>query len=224
MHSNPQLTLERLERVLRERITPHTHTPLAPVRLHAWQVDADGEPVPASHALGLAPLPGRKTPDWEPFELGSPWAPAWGTTWFRIDGSMPEDAPPIVELVLDLGWEDHSVGGHCEGLIYRPDATVVKGLHPRAGWLRLRGPGAASGVVNPDGTFTLYIEAAANPLVLGLPPFVVTDLGEKSAESFEHYRFRRAELCGFHAETWELARDLEVAGGIVTLHVGTKPG
>ncbi len=46
-----------------------------------------------------------------------------------------------MELVLDLGCFDHSVGGHCEGLVYRPDGVPVKALHPRNGWVRLTGPG-----------------------------------------------------------------------------------
>ncbi|NEE02639.1 alpha-mannosidase [Phytoactinopolyspora halotolerans] len=214
MHNHPEITLERLDRVLRDRILPRVHTPLAAVSVHAWEVDGDGEPVPAGHVLGTAPIPGRPAPDWQPFQVGSHWAPAWRTTWFRIEGTLPAQAPDVVELVLDLGWEDHSVGGHCEGLAYRPDGTVIKGLHPRGGWLRLHGPGASPDIVRDDGSFTVYVEAAANPLVLGLPPFVVVDLGEKDAASFEPYRLKRAELCGFTAQTWELARDLEVAGGL----------
>lgn len=214
MHLHPQITLDRLDRVLRERLQPRLHTPLAEVTVHAWEVDGDGEPVPAAHVLGTDPVPGRGAPVWEPFTIGSPWAPAWRTTWFRIEGVVPADAPDIVELVLDLGWEDHSVGGHCEGLAFRPDGTVIKGLHPRGGWLRLRGPGASEDVVADDGAFTVYVEAAANPLVLGSPPFAVTDVGEKDAPSFEPYRLKRAEVCGFAPQVWELARDLEVAGGL----------
>ena len=41
-----------------------------------------------------------------------------------------------LDLVLDLGWFDHSVGGHCEGLVFAPDGTIVKGLHPRQSAIR----------------------------------------------------------------------------------------
>src|SRR5699024_1233650 len=136
--------------------------------------------------------------------------------WFRVEGSVPLDAPEIVELTMDLGWEDHSVGGHGEALAYRPDGSPIKALHPRHGYLRLRGPGAAPDLVADDGSFVLYLEAAANPLVLGLPPFVVTDVGEKeSAKSFRHYELRSASVCAFDQVMWELVRDLEVAGGLL---------
>ncbi|MFD6175506.1 MULTISPECIES: alpha-mannosidase [unclassified Isoptericola] len=215
MHSHPQQTLDRLERVLRERIQPQVHLPLAGVTLHAWQVDGDGEPVPAGHAIGFAPLPGRATPRYEPFQEGSTWGPAWSTTWFRVEGRVPVDAPEVVELCVDLGWEAHSVGGHGEALVHRADGSVVKALHPRHGTLRLRGPGAHDRLVDSDGSFTLYVEAAANPLVLGLPPFEVTDVGDKdTAASFAPYVLRSAAVCEFRTETWELVRDLEVVGGL----------
>src|SRR5690625_6960434 len=97
MHTHPQFTVERLERVVRDRIAPAVHTQIAPVALTAWRVDGDGELVPAAHALGLDPLPGRDAPVYEPFEIGSPWGPAWSTTWFRVAGSLPLDAPARAE-------------------------------------------------------------------------------------------------------------------------------
>ncbi len=215
MHKNPQLTLDRLERVVRERLTPAVHAPLSEVSIHAWPVDGDGEPVPAAHALGVEQLPGREAPQYEPFELGSSWGPAWNTTWFRLDGIVPADVEGSVELVIDLAWEDHSVGFQCEALAYRPDGRPIKGIEPQHGWLRLRGPGAAPDVVNPDGTFTVYIEAAANPLVLGVPPFEVTNVGEKEgATDFTPYVFRHAQVSSFRQEVWDLLRDLEVLGGL----------
>lgn len=224
MHSHPHHTLDRLERVLRERIQPAVHQRLAPVELYAWRVDGDGEPVPASHALGLETLPGREAPEYAPFAVGSPWGPAWSTTWFRVEGTVPGEATGIIELVLDLGWEPHSVGGHGEALVHRPDGTAVKALHPLHGWVRLRGPGAPEGVLRPDGSFTLYIEAAANPLVLGLPPFEVTDVGDKhTAESFTPYLLRTAEIASWQSEVWELVRDLEVTGGLARELSDTEP-
>ncbi|GAA2120607.1 alpha-mannosidase [Streptomyces synnematoformans] len=219
MHNAPRTTLDRLERALRQRLVPRIHTRLSAVDVSAWPVDGDGEPVPAAHALGLAPLPGRSTPVYEPLAPGDPWGPAWGTTWLRVDGTVPEEArrdpARTTELVLELGWEDHSVGGQAEGMLYRPDGSVIKAVHPRSGWLRLTGPGASPGVLRADGTFTVYVEAAANPLVLGLPPFVTTPLGDKlTAGPAPLYRLARAEVCDLDAGLWELVRDLEVAGGL----------
>ena len=218
MHTHPQHTLDRLDRVLRDRIAPAVHAKIAPVTVASWEVDGDGEPVPASHALGLAPLAHREPPRYEPFEVGSPWGPAWSTTWFRVEGVIPADAPEPVELTIDLGWEDHSVGGHGEAMAYRRDGHPLKAIHPRHGWLRLRGPGAVEGVVADDGSFTLFLEAAANPLLLGLPPFLVTTAGDKGTATpadFAPYVLRSAELSTLRTEVWDLVRDLEVAGGLV---------
>ncbi|MEU7855937.1 glycoside hydrolase family 38 C-terminal domain-containing protein [Nonomuraea sp. NPDC049141] len=214
MHNLLSRTLERLDRVRRDRILPRIHARSAGVEVEAWTVADDGEPVSARHALGLARDPGRTAPGYRPFPLGAAWGQAWATTWFRIRGTAGQQAGPL-DLVLDLGWFDHSVGGHCEGLVFTPDGTIVKGLHPRQSHVRLRGDGAVPGLLDADGTFVLYVEAAANPLLLGLPPFVVTDHGEKGAEEpFEQFRLRRAELAAFSPEIHALACDLDVAGGL----------
>src|SRR5699024_9366058 len=111
--------------------------------------------------------------------------------------------------------EPHSVGGHGEALAYRPDGTIIKALHPLNSWLRLTGPGAPERLLDSRGHFTLYLEAAANPLLLGLPPFEVTNAGEKEgATHFTPYIIRNAQVSTFLTEVWELLRDLEVLGGL----------
>jgi alpha-mannosidase len=207
VHLNSSTVLERLQRVVRERLRPRLHRPLAEVSVTAWRVDGDGEPVPAARAI--------EQTGYRPLAVGDTWAPAWGTTWLRIEGRVPACSSPV-ELVLDLGWFDHSVGGHCEGLAYRPDGVPVKALHPRNGWVRLTGPGAAPGLLAADGSFTLYVEAAANPLLLGLPPFVETTLGEKPGPGEpEPYRLVAAQLCEFSPEVFALLRDLEATGDLL---------
>jgi len=215
VHLNSSTVLARLQRVVRERLRPQLHRPLADVSVTAWRVDGDGEPVPAARALGLA----GEQPAYQPLAVGDTWAPAWGTTWLRVEGRVPDSSSPV-ELVLDLGWFDHSVGGHCEGLAYRPDGVPVKALHPRNGWVRLTGPGAAPGVLAADGSFTLYVEAAANPLLLGLPPFVETTLGEKPGPGEpEPYRLVAAWLGEFSPDVFALLRDLEATGDLLP-HLG----
>ncbi|GAA1593408.1 alpha-mannosidase [Actinoplanes couchii] len=212
MHLNPSHVVARLQRVVRDRIRPRLHTPLAEVTIDAWRVDGDGEPVPAARAIEHG--------DFQPFTVGDTWAPAWGTTWLRVQGQVPASELPV-ELVLDLGWFDHSVGGHAEGLAYRPDGVAVKALHPRNGWVRLTGPGAAPGVLADDGSFTLYVEAAANPLLLGLPPFIETHLGEKPGLGEpEPYKLVSAGLCAFDPEIFALLRDLEATGDLLP-HLST---
>ncbi|MFI0821125.1 alpha-mannosidase [Streptomyces sp. NPDC021098] len=215
MHRHFSRTLERLDRVRRERILPRLHSGLGDVGIEAWTVGDDGEPVSPGHALGLTAEPGRSRPDYRPFALGEAWGPAWSTTWFRVSGRVAPRPPGPVDLLLDLGWFDHSVGGHCEGLVFTPDGTIVKGLHPRQTAIRLHEGDTGPGLLDADGHFMLHVEAAANPLLLGLPPFVATEHGEKGArEPFDEFRLRRAETAVFSPEVHALLADLDVLGGL----------
>ena len=211
MHSpDPVLVLERATRVRRDRLAALLYTSLAPVTLHSLELP--GEPLEVPQALDLlAREPG------EPFAVGSAWGGSWTTTWFTIDGVLPpaQDPDEIVELVLDLGWFDHSVGGHVEAMVYRPDGTALKGIHPRNGWLRLRGPAAVDLRASEDGSFRLLLEAAANPLLLGVPPFLERHDGAGVGPSADPYVLRRAEVCRMDTEVWELDRDLDVVTGLI---------
>ncbi|GAB6902961.1 alpha-mannosidase [Kineosporia succinea] len=185
------------------------------------------------HAL-LPAGPGEPAPPTEPTQPTRPAQPARPAQLTRpaqptqpprpVERAHPAQFPLPVELVLDLGWFDHSVGGHCEGLVFRPDGVPVKALHPRNGWVRLTGPGAAPGVLADDGSFTLFVEAAANPLLLGLPPFVATTLGEKPGPGEpEPYRLISAGLFTFSPEIFELLRDLEATGDLLPTLDSTEP-
>lgn len=199
MHDRRRLVEDRITRVLTERVRPAVHRPVASLQVRAWHVDGgQGEPVPPARALGAA---------YEPFAVGDPWGPAWGTTWFHLTGTVPPaagDGPH--EVVVDLGWSSHSPGFQAEGLVYRADGSVVKGLNPMNGWVP----------VESGSTVDLYVEAAANPLVLQPHPFLPTELGEKStAGDRPLYRLARAEICVRDTEVWELAADLEVLDGLM---------
>ncbi|WP_446664029.1 alpha-mannosidase [Flexivirga sp. B27] len=199
MHDRRRLIEDRITRVLAERIRPQVHRPVAPLQVEAWHVaGGQGEPVPAAQALRAA---------YGPFAVGDPWGPAWGTTWFHLTGTVPpaDDAGPP-EVVVDLGWSPHSPGFQAEGLAFRPDGSVVKGLNPMNGWIP----------VEPGTDVDLYVEAAANPLVLQPHPFLPTDLGEKTtAGDRPLYRLARAEICVRDTEVWELAADLDVLDGLM---------
>ncbi|RMI08750.1 alpha-mannosidase [Cellulomonas triticagri] len=204
MHDDRTLVEGRLDRVLAHRLRPAALRTVATLDVEAWHVDGgQGEPVPPAHAL---PGPGRGPDvDFRPFAVGEPWGPAWGTTWFRLTGTVPPGCEGRrVELVVDLGWEDHSPGFQAEGLVYRPDGSVVKGLNPRNTWVPVGGE-----------EIDLYVEAAANPLVLPPDPFRPTPLGEKStAGTAPLYRLARADVCVVEEDVWELVQDLEVLDGM----------
>ncbi|GAB3564043.1 alpha-mannosidase [Spelaeicoccus albus] len=208
MHHNETLTMGRLRRVLAERIRPVVHEAVAPLAIEAWHVgDGRGEPVPPAVALpgGDPEAAAAAGVRYEPFAVGRKWGPAWGTTWFHVTGNVPDDAGDDVELIVDLGWQDHSPGFQAEGLVYRPDGSVVKALNPRNAWI----PAVAGESVD------LYIEAAANPLLLDVHPFLPTEDGDKATARAEPiYTLARADINVFHRHVWELVGDFEVLGGL----------
>ncbi|WP_306365790.1 glycoside hydrolase family 38 C-terminal domain-containing protein [Nocardiopsis sp. CC223A] len=198
MHDDRKLTEARLERVLRERVWPAVHGPSVPLEVSRW--DAPGEPVPALEGINAPHTPAA---------TGDAWGPAWGTTWFRFHGRVPQEwADRTVEAVIDLGFDANMPGFQAEGLVHRSDGTVVKGLNPRNAWVRL--PGTEAEV-------DLHVEAAANPVILGDPPFLPTDLGTAPAgpDGAPLYRLARADLAVFQEQVWELAMDLDVVGGVM---------
>ncbi|MBB5787471.1 alpha-mannosidase [Jiangella mangrovi] len=212
MHDNHVLVENRLKRLLNQRLKPAVHRTVAPLSLAVWHVDGGhGEPVPPSAALpgGEAVADGR----YVPAAAGDRWGPPWGTSWFHVTGEVPAGAAGRrVELVIDLGWADHSPGFQAEGLAYRPDGSVVKGLHPRNVWLPVADPAAGGERID------LYVEAAANPQVLvgGDAMFSPTALGEKSTAGTEPlYRVNRADVTVFETDVWELWQDLEAIGGLM---------
>src|SRR6476620_11789158 len=71
MHDDIPLTVGRATRVLEERILPAVHAVTVPVTVE-WH-ELPGEPVPAAQGLVLED---------SPYEVGTPWGAAWGTTWF----------------------------------------------------------------------------------------------------------------------------------------------
>lgn len=200
MHDTHALFEARARRTLTERIRRHEFTTLAPCRIGAFAVTdpggvtGQGEPIPFATA---------READYAPFHEGEAWGPAWGTTWFRLDVEIPADADGPLELLVDLGWEDHSPGFQAEGLVYTPEGTIIKAINPRNQWIPV--PADASG------TLTVYVEGAANPLLLGVPPFQETADGDKlTASPAPLYRFRTARLVRVNTQVRALGFDVEV--------------
>lgn len=201
MHDHRPILAHRVERTLRERVRPADSTVICPLTVTAYEVTdpgyatGQGEPVSRKEAMNA---------DYQPFTVGTPWGPPWGTTWFHVTADVPADKRDVdLELVIDLGWEDHSPGFQAEGLVLTPEGDVVKAVNPRNQWVPV--PAGAEKV-------DFYIEAAANPLLLGVPPFIPTQDGDKETASSEPlYRLVRADLVEVNHEARQLAYDLEVA-------------
>ncbi|MFD4599327.1 alpha-mannosidase [Streptomyces sp. NPDC058464] len=200
MHDDRSLVEARLRRVLDERIRPAVYPESVPLDVAVWH--APGEPVPVAEGLAAEP---------EPIAVGARWGAPWGTSWFRVTGTVPEEwAGRTVEALLDLGFDENMPGFQCEGLVYRPDGTPVKGLNPRNQWVRVGAPVAGGEEVR------LHVEAASNPVILDYHPFRPTWLGDKDTAGHEpQYTLTRMDLAVFDETVWQLVTDLEVLGELM---------
>ncbi|MFJ4856057.1 MULTISPECIES: alpha-mannosidase [unclassified Streptomyces] len=201
MHDDRNLVEARLDRVLRERIRPAVHPVTTPLNVEIWSTS--GEPVP--------PAEGLTAPD-RPITPGTAWGAPWGTSWFKVTGTVPAEwAGHTVEAVLDLGFTPRTPGFQCEGLVHRPDGTPVKGLHPRNSYVRVGSPVAGGEQVD------WRIEAASNPDIdASGVPFQPTPMGDRAtAGDAPQYVLGEMNLAVFDETVWNLVMDLEVLGELM---------
>ncbi|MFD8634637.1 alpha-mannosidase [Streptomyces sp. NPDC059533] len=198
MHDDRGITEHRLRRVLGERIKPAVRSQSVPLTVERW--DAPGEPVPV--AEGLAAVYGPCAP-------GDPWGPAWGTTWFKVTGTVPAEwAGRTVEAVLDLGFDRMMPGFQCEGLVHRADGSEVKALNPYGDWVRVADRAVGGERVE------WYVEAASNPVLVDQS---ATFEGDRlTCDDRPLYRLARMDLTVFETDVWELVQDLEVLYDLMT--------
>ncbi|AXL13394.1 alpha-mannosidase [Microbacterium foliorum] len=195
MHDDTSLTVGRVSRVLAERIRPAVHSASVPLTVES--VELPGEPISPADGLAL---------EYTETSVPSMWGPAWSTTWFRISGQVPAEwAGRRVEAVIDLGFDINMPGFQCEALAYRPDGSPVKSINPRNQWIPI------AQTAHGDEPVELYLEAAANPVLLDYHPFLPTQEGDIRTSSPQPlYRLRRLDLAVFETEVFELSLDLEV--------------
>ncbi|WP_328787669.1 alpha-mannosidase [Streptomyces sp. NBC_00273] len=198
MHDDRSITEHRLRRVLKERVKPAVRSRAVPLTVERWE--APGEPVPVAEGLAA---------HYEPCAIGDPWGPAWGTTWFKVTGTVPADwAGRTVEAVLDLGFDRMMPGFQCEGLVHRADGGEVKALNPYNDWVRVAD--RAEGGEHVE----WYVEAASNPVLVDHAATYEGDLPTSGDQPL--YRLARMELTVFETEVWELVQDLEVLYDLMT--------
>ncbi|MFB6562921.1 alpha-mannosidase [Streptomyces sp. NPDC056400] len=198
MHDDRSITEHRLRRVLKERVKPAVRSRAVPLTVERWE--APGEPVPVAEGLAA---------HYEPCAIGDPWGPAWGTTWFKVTGTVPADwAGRTVEAVLDLGFDRMMPGFQCEGLVHRADGGEVKALNPYNDWVRVAD--RAEGGEHVE----WYVEAASNPVLVDHAATYEGDLPTSGDQPL--YRLARMELTVFETEVWELVQDLEVLHDLMT--------
>ncbi|WP_411734769.1 alpha-mannosidase [Paeniglutamicibacter sp.] len=195
MHDDIPLTLGRVKRVLEERIRPAIHPVSLPMSV-TWN-ELPGEPIAPAEAMGL---------EYTDYSVGTIWGAAWGTTWFRLRGTIPADwAGKRVEVLVDLGFDKNMPGFQCEGLVYGADGITVKSINPRNQWI------PAADTAEGGEAIDYFIEAAANPVLLDYHPFLPTTEGDiQTSSSRKLYTTRRMDLAVFEPEVHELSLDLEV--------------
>ncbi|MGY0019525.1 alpha-mannosidase [Streptomyces sp. YJ-C3] len=193
MHDDQHLVEGRLERAMRQFVRPAQYAARTPLTLSVWH--APGEPVPVAEALAGT---------YAPFESGTAWGKPWSTSWFRLQGQVPEEwAGRHVEAVVDPGFTGQGPGFQAEGLLYDASGVPLKGIHPRNRHLTIAARAAGGEPVN------LLLEAAANPAVLR--DFEPTFLGDVlTAGDRPVYRFRSADLAVLDEDVWHLVLDVEV--------------
>ncbi|MFZ6991566.1 alpha-mannosidase [Curtobacterium sp. RRHDQ66] len=202
MHKDEPLVEARIARLVRDRIDPAVHRRSAPVTVTAWEVP--DEPVPFADAV---------TQEFTPFTVGSAWGGRpWGTTWFKVSGTVPEDFGTAdgttAELLVDLGFTKRHPGFQAEGLAYRLDGTTIKAIEPRNNAVPL--------AVGPGGSFELYVEAGANPDIGGDSFQGATPLGSrKTAGDKPIYELRALEVVERDDTVWELQQDFWVLRGLM---------
>lgn len=202
MHDDRRITEVRLERFVRERIAPAVYSRSVPLALSSWEVP--GEPVPALEAMRQ---------QFEPQEHGAAWGKPWGTTWFRLQGEVPEswgtEPDTTVEVVVDLGFTVEVPGFQCEGIAWRPDGSIIKAVSPRNQYIPLKLLGGGIAV-------DFYVEAAANPDVAQGWTFAATPYGDKStAGTAPQYRLGTIAIAEFSRTVWELQQDVWTLAGLM---------
>ena len=88
--------------------------------------------------------------EFKQFRTGEPWGPPWSTTWFHVEGRVPDEwKGRRVVAVFDLGFSGPT-GFTCEALAWK-DGRPWRGGDPNHPWLPVNGD-----------TVDLYLDAWAN--------------------------------------------------------------
>jgi len=199
VHDDRAITEARIERVLNQRIRSNVFGASIPFEVDAWEVP--GEPVTAAEAA---------TAQYEPFAIGSPFARPWGTTWFRMRATIPQDwRGEHVQAEIHLSFSDMP-GFTSEALIWRVvDGEWVpwRGIHPAAHHVTVAHPAAGGD------TIELVVEAASNPSIIEGFPDPNSDLD--TAGTAPIHRLASARLAVRNDEVHGLVHDMHVTRGLM---------
>lgn len=210
----PDQQLRRADRVMRQRLVPYVHETLSHCQLRAFANEGE----PEQSADFLARVKENKV-DFLDFMVPGAWGTIWGTTWFEVRGRIDRESVKgrAVELVVDLGWKRHrGPGFQAEGLCYRPDGSVIKAVNPDNCWIPLiDANGVAKVELDDAGRFTVYVEAASNPLVEADLPFAPMDLEERADGRPSDYVLTTMDVCAFNQNVFDYLMDLETVTSLM---------
>lgn len=200
MHDDRRIVEDRLRRFVDTRLNNAIYSHTAPVTVTAWA--APGEPVGFDEAVRNA---------FTEITPGTPWGPPWSTLWLHVTGVPPKEwnRPALrkshgLELRVELGFTG-GPGFNAEGLVYRADGTVVKGISPFNSFVPLESGEPVD----------LYVEAAANPDVAA-HFFSPTPLGDKATAGNDPlYRLGIIDLELRDLTAWELQQDIWTLAGLM---------
>ncbi len=202
MDLDPGRLRTRVDRVLAEVLEPAVCARSVPLQVSAWT--APGEPVPFAEA---------RAADYAPFSPGDAWGRPWGTTWFRMQGEVP-DGWDDIEAVIDLGFTPPWPGFQAEGLAYDARGRILKGIAPLNQHVRLPA----------ERTVELFVEAASNPDILRHETFSPTPLGvPRTAGDEPLYVFRSAQLTAPDRAVQELVDDVRLLRGLLDVAPTGRP-
>ncbi|MBL7258821.1 alpha-mannosidase [Paractinoplanes lichenicola] len=194
MHDTARTIEARVHRFVREHLRPALERRSVPLEAVAW--DVPGEPVPFAEAVGQ---------QFTPIKPGVAWGKPWGTMWLHVTGEVPDGwgGPDVVrEMVVDLGFSAAQAGFQAEGMVYRPDGVIVKGLEPRN-----------NAVAVGDGPIEFFVEAASNPDVSVARP---TPMGDKATAGEEPiYTLCRIDLVERDLNVYHLLQDIWTLTGLM---------
>lgn len=202
MDLDPARLRTRVDRVLAETLEPAVHARSVPLDVSAWT--APGEPVPFAEAQAA---------DYTPVHPGDAWGRPWGTTWFRLRGTVPKGWTDP-EAIIDLGFTPPWPGFQAEGLAYDAQGRILKGVAPLNQHVRL----------SSEPTVEFFVEAASNPDILRRETFSPTPLGvPRTAGDDPLYTFRSARLTAPDRAVQELVDDVRLLRGLLDVAPADRP-
>ncbi|MFI5282295.1 MAG: alpha-mannosidase, partial [Candidatus Dormibacterales bacterium] len=179
--------LRALRELLEQRLIPAIHTGSVPLDLSALHVR--GEPV--SYEVAVRGAFAR-------FQVGDDWGPPWSTTWFHVQGRVPDDwKGRRVVAAFDLGFIG-ATGFTCEALAWK-DGQPWRAVDPNHRTLPIEGS-----------EVDFYLEAAANPWATEAGSAPAPSMIELRESETPIFTVNRAELNLRDEEAQRLALDFKV--------------